>query len=80
MGFMMTAYNLRRIINILGTDRFKKYLENQLSMFLIKTGVFEQKLAHMRVFIFRRKNWDAYLILPFKRLYLSQKLATNRGF
>jgi len=80
VGFMMTAYNLRRIINILGTDRFKKYLENQLSMFLIKTGVFEQKLAHMRAFIFRRENWDAYLILPFKRLYLSQILATNRGF
>jgi hypothetical protein len=77
---MMTPYNLRRIINILGTDRFKKYLESQLSMFLIKTGVLEQKLAHMRALLFSERNWEAYIVLPFKRLYLSQILATNGGF
>ena len=80
VGFMMTAYNLRRIINILGTDRFKKYLENQLSMFLIKTGVLEQELAYMRVLLFRREIWEAYFMLPFKRLYLSQISTTNGGF
>ena len=80
VGFMMTAYNLRRIINILGTDRFKKYLENLRNMFLIKTGVLEQKLVHMLVFLFRIENWSAYSILHFKRLYLIKKLATSRGF
>jgi len=80
VGFMMTVYNLRRIINIFGTDRFKKYLENQLSMFLIKTGVLEQKLAHLRALLFRRENWDAYFILPYKRLYLSQILVADGGF
>ena len=80
VGFMMTAYNLRRIINILGIDRFKKYLENQLSMFLIKTGVLEQELAHMRALLFSERNRETYFILPSKRLYLSQILATNGGF
>lgn len=31
VGFMFTAYNLRRIINILGLDMLKKYLESMLS-------------------------------------------------
>ncbi|NOQ27044.1 MAG: IS1182 family transposase [Bacteroidales bacterium] len=31
VGLMFTAYNLRRIINILGVDMLKKYLENMLS-------------------------------------------------
>jgi len=64
VGFMMTVYNLRRISNILGTDRFKKYLENQLSMLLIKTRVLEQKLAHMRTLIFRREIGRLILFSP----------------
>jgi hypothetical protein len=80
VGFMMTAYNLRRIINILGPDWFKKYLENRLSTFLIKTGFLERKLAHMLAFLFQNESWDAYLILPIKRLYLFNKSAINGGF
>jgi hypothetical protein len=79
-GFMMTAYNLRRIINILGPDWFKKYLENRLSTFLIKTGFLERKLAHMLAFLFQNESWDAYLILPVKRQYLVNKSATSGGF
>jgi len=80
VGFMMTAYNLRRIINILGIDRFKKYLENRLSTFLIKTGVLERKLAHMAAALFRADYLDTLLILPVKRLYLVHISATSRGF
>jgi hypothetical protein len=80
VGLMMTAYNLRRIINILGIDRFKKYLENRINMLLIKSGVLERKLAHMLAFLFRRENRDAYHILPVKRLYLFNISATSRGF
>ena len=36
VGFMMTAYNLRRIINILGIDRLRKYLEDRLGLFFSK--------------------------------------------
>jgi transposase len=34
VGFMFTAYNLRRIINILGADMFKKYLKVLVLCFL----------------------------------------------
>jgi hypothetical protein len=34
VGFIMTAYNLRRIINILGKDVFRQYLENMRTRFL----------------------------------------------
>jgi transposase len=71
VGLMMTAYNLRRIINILGTDRCKEYLENRINMLLRKSRVLEKKIAHMRGLLFRREIWEAYFILPFKRLYLS---------
>jgi hypothetical protein len=80
VGFMMTVYNLKRIINILGTDRFKKYLENQLCLFFIKIGALEQKLVHRWTLIFSERNWGASFTLPFKRLYLSQISVTNGGF
>lgn len=33
VGFIMTAYNIRRLINILGVDLFREYLKNTLSLF-----------------------------------------------
>ncbi len=80
VGFMMTAYNLRRIINILGTDRCKEYLENRINMLLRKSGVLEQELAPMIALLFRIEYWDAYLILPVKRLYIFNKSGTSAGF
>ena len=80
VGLMMTAYNLRRIINILGTDRCKEYLENRINMLLRKSRILEKKLTQMRGLLFRRIIWEAYFILPFKQLYLSQISVTNGGF
>ena len=51
VGFMMTAYNLRRIINILGTERFRKYLQYIEDLFFGKTAVFDKILAHMLTFL-----------------------------
>ncbi len=36
VGLMFVAYNLRRIINIIGKDRFKKFLAELVSVFLPK--------------------------------------------
>jgi len=36
VGLMMTAYNLRRLINIIGLKRFRKYLEARVALFLSK--------------------------------------------
>jgi transposase len=39
VGFMMVAYNLRRIINILGKDTFRKYLQNVLNIIFYIFGL-----------------------------------------
>jgi len=80
VGLMMTVYNLRCIINILGIDRFKRYLENHLCIFLIKIRLLEQRLAYMRALLFSERNWEVSFILPFNQLNLSQISATNGGF
>jgi len=78
VGFMMTAYNLRRIINILGLDSFGRYLENQIDLFFSKTGVFERILAHMLAFLGRMEYWNPIFILPVNRLSLI-KISVPRG-
>ena len=80
VGFMMMSYNLKRIINILGFDCLRKYLETRIDLFFSKTAVLERKLAHMLAFLFRRENRDAYRILPVKRLYLFNKSAISGSF
>jgi len=64
VGFMMTAYNLRRIINILGLDSFRRYLENRIDLFFSKTGVFERILAHMLAFLGRMVIGNRVLYSP----------------
>jgi hypothetical protein len=80
VGLMMTAYNLRRIINILGLDSFRRYLENRIDLLFSKTGVFERILAHMLAFFRGMEYWEAYRILPHKRLYLINISANYGGF
>ena len=48
---MMTAYNLRRIINILGIERFREYLQYLTDLFFGKTAVFDRILAHMLAYL-----------------------------
>jgi hypothetical protein len=80
VGFMMTAYNLRRIINILGIERFREFLKDRKDLFVGKTAILKRILAHMRVLLFPERNWEASFMLPYKRLYLSQISTTNGGF
>ncbi len=80
VGFMMTAYNLRRIINILGIERFREFLKDRIDLFVGKTAILKRILAHMRVLLFPERNWEASFMLPYKRLYLSQISTTNGGF
>jgi transposase len=79
VGFMMTAYNLRRILNILGTERLRQYLENQLDLLLGKTVGLERKLVHMPALLFGIVNRNAYRILPAKQLYSIKITANSAG-
>jgi DDE family transposase/transposase-like protein DUF772 len=80
VGLIMTAYNLRRIINILGIDWLRVYLEDRVDLFFRKTAEMGRVLAHMSALLFGIKYCSAYRMLPIKRLYLSQISTSNGGF
>jgi transposase len=46
-GFIMAAYNLRRIINIIGMQKLRKYLESIFQLFCFKTTLFKLFLNHI---------------------------------
>ena len=55
VGLMFTAYNLRRIINILGQDVFKKYLKMLVFLFLQLFGAKRTKFLKHEQGIFSEK-------------------------
>jgi transposase len=52
VGFMFIAYNLRRIINILGKDVIMKYLRILVSMFLTVLAFFRRKISCFETSVF----------------------------
>lgn len=80
VGFMLTAYNLRRIINIIGIEQFKEYLKMVVSLIQNIIGLIKLKRVDLRVFHFYTDNYRAAFQVVVKRLYLTQKLVTNGGF
>ena len=83
VGLIFTAFNLRRIFNIIDTNMFKKYLKVLACFFTIGRTYFKQVYD----FIFFAPNniklkIDCFFI-PVNRLYLRQNqlgLRTNLGF
>ncbi len=80
VGFIMTAYNLRRLINIIGVEQFKDYLRIVVSLI---SSILVLKMAMKKVI----KALNHYLligepilVLPLKLLYLSHKLNINGAF
>ncbi|MCJ7694356.1 MAG: IS1182 family transposase [Anaerolineaceae bacterium] len=80
VGFMMTAYNLRRLINIIGIQSFKEYLIRMVNLLFV---IFDQIRFEKRLFekILSQGNISKVILEPaLKRLYLTHKLNINRGF
>lgn len=80
VGFMMTAYNLRRIINILGVSVFKEYLKQLLSLILLKMGLYKQGRSYLKALFYSTQNNSAVFRLRLNRLYLNQKMNFSSGF
>ena len=80
VGLVMTAYNLRRIINILGIERFRKYLQYIIDLFFSKTAVLERIPALLLASLRRIRNWEPNFILPVNRLSLIKISAPGGGF
>lgn len=58
VGFMFLAYNLRRIISILGKDRLMEYLRILVPLFLTVSAFFRRKISLLGSFLFQ------YIICP----------------
>jgi hypothetical protein len=80
VGLMMTAYNLRRIINILGMERLREFLQDRLALFFNKTAVMDRVLDQIRALFRESHYWNLGLILPVKRLHSIQIPTPGRGF
>lgn len=52
VGMMFTAFNLRRLINIIGQNEFKKFLKGLISTDFTKMGLFRFISSKIRDFIF----------------------------
>jgi transposase len=80
VGLMMTAYNLRRIMNILGIERLRELLQDRIDLFFSNTAALDRKLAHMLAFLEKIQYWNLSLVLPVNRLSLIQISVPGGGF
>ncbi|MBA7579554.1 hypothetical protein ES708_21425 [subsurface metagenome] len=80
VGFMMTAYNLRRIINIIGIRRFKEYLKMRLTLLLTIFGLKDLNRGLLKGYYFQTIFRKSILEPVLKRLYLTHKLTFSGGF
>jgi len=80
VGFIMIAYNLRRIINIVGIKMMKEYLKTVLAFVFEKTGQLKSFLSNLNVLAHQieKSLWIKFISL--KRLYLIQNLTVEIGF
>ena len=64
VGLMLTAYNLRRIINIVGFESFKMFLESRIALFISSMTI--KMRLWTPVFLIKDKlaYWKAIFILP----------------
>jgi hypothetical protein len=80
VGFMIVAYNLRRIINIVGIKRFKEYLRLVFTLFLLRLGIqkaINQVITH---YIKLKPHFKVIFKHALKRLFLYQKICFSGGF
>jgi hypothetical protein len=70
VGLIMIAYNLRRLINIVGLNAFMKWALQQVYYFLKSMVLLEAKLASRKVLILFPNNISFNFQVCLKPLYL----------
>jgi transposase len=80
VSFIMTAYNIRRIINIIGINMPKEYLKRAFFLIFEKMVISELFLYKISPYIFLSKNRKTFLNISLNQLYLFQKLMVRIGF
>ncbi len=72
VGFIMTAYNLRRILNIMGVNEFKKYLQEVIALLLAFWAHIKLKIDQLGMENNGNSNNSSVFYRPLNRLYLAQ--------
>jgi hypothetical protein len=80
VGFMFIAYNLRRIINILGIDAFRNYLKTLGFSFLILFALVKAIISHFKRFIFSENYISKYNYHRYNRFIFDELLVNKEGF
>jgi hypothetical protein len=80
VGLIMVAYNIRRIINIVGINGLKEYLKTAIAFVLEKTAYLKLKPSNISEFINQLKIKKTALYENLKQLYLIQILTVQAGF
>jgi transposase len=79
-GFMFVAYNLRRIINILGIDTFRDYLKTLVFSFLYLIALIKTKISIFKQFVFFENYIAKYFYPCSNRFIFDKHLMFNDGF
>jgi transposase len=80
IGFMMLAYNLRRIINIIGKEELREYLSILNNLFSIINETWGLIKAILRDSNFCNQFYASIFNRPVNRLYLIPNLSCNGSF
>lgn len=80
VGLMFTAYNIRRIMNILGKNELKKYLREVVLLFSGTIHPKQLKISNADTLKFIIKIIQAVFLLPLKSLIFDQLLIKSKGY
>lgn len=72
VGLMFMAYNIRRIINIIGIDQLKKYIKSASYLFVGKMTLLKLFLSKKNIYTSHPKTRKRFLNFSLNQLYLVQ--------
>jgi hypothetical protein len=77
VGFMFIAYNLRRIMNIMGIDAFRNYLKTLAFLFSHLITLVKAKISHFKLSFFSKNYLLYYFYHCSNRLIFDEILMLN---
>lgn len=80
VGLMFVAYNIRRLMNIIGKNELKKYLKEVALLFLCKIHHIRCQISHYGIRKIYEKNMEAVFSHPLKRLTFGLLLMKSNSF
>lgn len=80
VGFMFTAYNLRRLINIIGIKTLQSYFKELLLIFLTHISTVKDKMSHLRLSVNSCIFINSFIKHPVNRLKFTHELIKGVGF